>query len=57
MTRLVNRASAAFATAMGHRSSSNRRVAGQIGVAAHETDYCAEYLLDDQSVWDWSPAR
>jgi hypothetical protein len=57
MTRLVNRASAAFATAMGHRSSSNLRMAGQIGVAAHETDYCPDYLLDDQSVWDWSPAR
>jgi uncharacterized protein DUF5078 len=27
------------------------------GVAAKETDHCANYPLDDQSVWDWSPAR
>ena len=27
------------------------------GVAAHETDHCADYPPDDQSVWDWSPAR
>jgi Domain of unknown function (DUF5078) len=27
------------------------------GVAAAETDHCADYRPDDQSVWDWSPAR
>jgi hypothetical protein len=27
------------------------------GVAAKETDNCANYPADDQSVWDWSPAR
>jgi hypothetical protein len=27
------------------------------GVAAAETDHCADYPPDDQSVWDWSPAR
>jgi Domain of unknown function (DUF5078) len=27
------------------------------GVAAKETDHCADYPPDDQSVWDWSPAR
>ena len=27
------------------------------GVAAHETDHCADYAPDDASVWDWSPAR
>jgi Domain of unknown function (DUF5078) len=27
------------------------------GVAAKETDHCAEYPPDDLSVWDWSPAR
>ena len=27
------------------------------GVAAKETDHCADYPADDQSVWDWSPAR
>jgi len=25
------------------------------GVAAHETDNCAQYRADDESVWDWSP--
>jgi hypothetical protein len=27
------------------------------GVAAKETDHCADYPPGDQSVWDWSPAR
>jgi Domain of unknown function (DUF5078) len=27
------------------------------GVAAEETDHCADYRPDDQSVWGWSPAR
>jgi Domain of unknown function (DUF5078) len=27
------------------------------GVAAKETENCANYPPDDQSVWDWSPAR
>src|SRR5246127_669820 len=27
------------------------------GVAATETDHCADYPAADQSVWDWSPAR
>jgi hypothetical protein len=27
------------------------------GVAAKETDHCADYPPDDPSVWDWSPAR
>jgi hypothetical protein len=27
------------------------------GVAAKETDNCAQYPPDDESVWDWSPAR
>jgi Domain of unknown function (DUF5078) len=27
------------------------------GVAAKETDHCADYPPDDQSVWDWSPTR
>jgi len=27
------------------------------GVAAEETDHCADYPPNDQSVWDWSPAR
>jgi Domain of unknown function (DUF5078) len=27
------------------------------GVAAAEADHCADYPPDDQSVWDWSPAR
>ncbi len=27
------------------------------GVAAAETDNCANYPPDDQRVWDWSPAR
>jgi hypothetical protein len=27
------------------------------GVAAKETDHCADYPPADQSVWDWSPAR
>jgi hypothetical protein len=27
------------------------------GVAAKETDHCADYPPNDQSVWDWSPAR
>jgi Domain of unknown function (DUF5078) len=27
------------------------------GVAAKETDHCADYPPDDLSVWDWSPAR
>jgi Domain of unknown function (DUF5078) len=27
------------------------------GVAAKETDHCADYPPDDQSVWDWSPVR
>jgi Domain of unknown function (DUF5078) len=27
------------------------------GVAANETDHCADYQPNDQSVWDWSPAR
>jgi Domain of unknown function (DUF5078) len=27
------------------------------GVAAKETDHCADYGPNDQSVWDWSPAR
>jgi Domain of unknown function (DUF5078) len=27
------------------------------GVAAKETDNCANYPPADQSVWDWSPAR
>jgi Domain of unknown function (DUF5078) len=27
------------------------------GVAAKETDHCADYPAGDQSVWDWSPAR
>jgi Domain of unknown function (DUF5078) len=27
------------------------------GVAAKETDQCADYPPDDVSVWDWSPAR
>jgi Domain of unknown function (DUF5078) len=27
------------------------------GVAAKETDHCADYPADDPSVWDWSPAR
>jgi len=27
------------------------------GVAAKETDACAQYPPDDASVWDWSPAR
>src|ERR1700749_1521190 len=27
------------------------------GVVAKETDHCADYPPDDQSVWDWSPAR
>jgi hypothetical protein len=27
------------------------------GVAAKETDHCADYPPDDQSVWAWSPAR
>jgi hypothetical protein len=27
------------------------------GVAATETDHCADDPPDDQSVWDWSPAR
>jgi hypothetical protein len=27
------------------------------GVTATETDHCAGYPPDDQSVWDWSPAR
>jgi uncharacterized protein DUF5078 len=26
------------------------------GVAAKETDHCADYRPDDQSVWGWSPA-
>ena len=25
------------------------------GVAAHETDHCAEYPPADESVWDWAP--
>jgi hypothetical protein len=27
------------------------------GVAAQETDHCADYEPNSQSVWDWSPAR
>jgi hypothetical protein len=27
------------------------------GVAAKETDHCADYPPGDQSVWDWSPGR
>ena len=27
------------------------------GVAAKETDACAQYPPDDASVWDWSPSR
>jgi hypothetical protein len=27
------------------------------GVAAKETDHCADYGPNDHSVWDWSPAR
>jgi hypothetical protein len=27
------------------------------GVAARETDNCADYPPDDVSAWDWSPAR
>jgi hypothetical protein len=27
------------------------------GVAAKETDHCADYPPGDQFVWDWSPAR
>ena len=27
------------------------------GVAAKQTDHCADYPPGDQSVWDWSPAR
>jgi hypothetical protein len=27
------------------------------GVAAKETDHCADYPPADQYVWDWSPAR
>jgi Domain of unknown function (DUF5078) len=27
------------------------------GVAAKETDHCADFPVGDQSVWDWSPAR
>jgi Domain of unknown function (DUF5078) len=27
------------------------------GVAAKETDHCADYPPDDLSVWDWTPAR
>ncbi|MCW2664385.1 MAG: hypothetical protein JWP83_5537 [Mycobacterium sp.] len=27
------------------------------GVTAKETDHCADYPPDDQSVWDWSTAR
>ena len=27
------------------------------GVTAKETDNCAQYPPNDQSVWDWSPAR
>jgi hypothetical protein len=25
------------------------------GVAAHETDHCADYPPSDESVWDWAP--